>query len=497
MHNVCHALAFDMGASGCKVLSGQFDGQTLHVSEAGRFPNTPVWMGEQFSWDTPRLLHHIKQGMVEAHKQAPVTSFALDSWGTSMGLIDSFGTLLALPRHYRDLQFRGIASEAYQKLSRLGMYQSFGVMSTEDLSIYQCYGYKQRNTAVYNAIDKMMLTPDLLRYFLTGEAYTEETIASTGGLIDPRTHDIAHKAFDALGIDTRIIPPIIKPATKLSGLSKQAQEELGINPTAIAAAGHDTASAVLPLDLPEGAAFLSCGTWNLLGVLADQPYTTQQTLAHVFSNELSPENKVRFLRNIPGMWLYAECLRQWQKDEPDLSHDDLTALTEQAKPFVSYINVEDPRFGPVGDMPARIAQYCIDTHQPVPQGKGEYIRCILQSLALKLRESLEALEKLTSRPVNQLMIVGGGTRNRIYMQMAANATKRPVHLGAQESSGLGNILAQLVALGEVQDFAQARQLAAQAFPSEHIAPQDADVWDEAYQNYRNITRQIDAGTERY
>lgn len=482
-----HTLAFDLGGSGGKVLSGLFDGSTLTVHEAGRFPNDAVQLGEQFCWDMPRLIYHVKQELMKANRSQPVTSFAFDTWGTCVGYLDTRGNMLAVPRSYRDQQFSGIANKIYtETMPRLELYKRFGTLVTEDLGLFQTYGYKVMNPDVFAAIGAIMHAPDYIRYFLTGEAYAEETTTSTGGFLDEMTRRPVKDVFDALGIPVSLLPDIVPPATKLSGLSPMVRDELGMDAAAIAVAGHDTASALLPLSLGERDCFISCGTWSLLGVLSEQTYTTEFSLRNNFSNELSPQGKIRLDRNISGMWLYAECLRKWGEAD----HDVIAQQVQEAKAFRSFIDVEDPVFGPYGDMPARIAAFCRQTGQPVPETHGQFIRCILESLALKHRKTLDDLFDITGRTFDRIQIVGGGSRNEQFMHMVADACGLPVLLGPSESSSLGNVIAQLVALGEVASFEQGAQLARQTYTERVIQPNNKDMWDEAFARYQKAIRTV-------
>ncbi|CAG7657257.1 rhamnulokinase [Paenibacillus allorhizosphaerae] len=488
-------LAFDLGASSGRAIVGMLepgeDGglPKLTVEEIHRFPNDPVQVGKHLYWDILRLLHEIKQGILKAgHLGHAVESLAIDSWAVDFGLIGRSGELLGNPYHYRDHHTDGVMEQFGERLGRERIFQATGIQFLPFNTIYQLAALKQSGSVLLEQADKLLMIPDLLRYFLTGEMRSEATNASTTQLLNPLTGEWDRGLLAALGIPERLLLPPTAPGTQVGRLSADVCSELGAPPIPVIAVGeHDTASAVVavPADSPDFA-YLSCGTWSLLGTELRQPVLTEQALAWNFTNEGGVDGTHRLLKNIMGLWLVQECKRAWDKAGRSLSFPQLVAAAEQAEPFHSLIDPDDDAFLNPVSMPEAIRDYCVRTGQPAPETEGLIIRCVLESLALKYRLVLERTETLSGKRFAGLHMVGGGIHNELLCRFTANAIGRPVWAGPAEGSALGNIVVQYMALGYIRDVQEARGIIRQSFPLKTYGPEEAAAWQSAYERFCRI-----------
>lgn len=475
-------IAIDIGGSGGKAFVTDYDGKTLIVREIMRFANNPVYMGDAYCWDLPRLVHDVKHCLQAASGDGNAVSFGIDTWGASMGMLDARGQLLSLPRHYRDAEYAGIDQEVFKLLSRQAFFQRIGCSTEGNIALFQCYAQRLYAPEVFAAAKRVLMTADLIRYFLTDTAICEETLAGTGGLVEPYTRTRNDCDLELLGLGPERFPQPVRAGSIAGRLSSRVARELS-EPriAAIAVAGHDTASAVLTLPQETEDCFLILGTWGLMGVVTDRLIVTERALQRNCVNELNPEGKIRFLRNAPGMWIYDQCRAQW-----GVGHDQLLRDAENAPPFRAWIDVEDPMFHSPGDMPARIRAYLAATGQQDMASAGAMIRCVFESMACKYRQALEALREDTERPLRIIHAVGGGTHCPLLMKMIAAATGCEVRVGQYEASAVGNALMQLVALGELRNAREARELAQRSFATRTVFPPKEQAWEDAYARYRTI-----------
>lgn len=486
-------LAYDMGATNCKSLVGQFDGERIVLRDVHRFVNTPVWLRQRYCWDFPRLLHEIKQAMIQAERDCGrIESFGLETWGCSFGLLSRDGNLVTVPSHYMDPYFTGAADAAFAMVPRQELFEALGSEMTDRLTLFQLLWTRLNAPEVLGCCHKLLMTPDLLRYFLTGEIAGEKTIMSTGGLLSPVDSKLPALTIERLGLPRDLFPPIISSGTPCGRLSGFVAEELGVSRCqAVAVAGHDTASAVFGM-LPDSKgerAFLSCGTWSLLGILSSTFCTTPAALEQLYCNELSADGKIRIIRNICGLWIYQQCFRQWRTVDQALDYRHLDEAAAGSAPFAHYIDVEHPSFLAPNDMERTISQYCLDTGQSAPQTRGAVIRCILESLAMKYRQVVDGLEKLLHKPIDALQMTGGGTKDKLLLSCTANAIGRPVYTGLSDAAALGNVALQLAAAGEVGSIEQAQEVMKNSYVTEITPPDPAvrDRWEEEYTRYLGIT----------
>ncbi|MEU1408130.1 rhamnulokinase family protein [Streptomyces sp. NPDC005728] len=466
--------AVDLGASSGRVMVGRVGHDALELSEAHRFPNRPVRVPEGLRWDVLALYAGVLDGLRAAGQ---VDSVGVDSWAVDYGLLDAGGALLGNPVHYRDARTEGAGEKVWATVPAAELYAATGLQYAPFNTLYQLTA--ARSTAQFAHARRLLLIPDLLTYWLTGEQGTELTNASTTQLIDPLTRTWSHDVAERLGIDLGLFAPLRQPGDPAGVLRPEVLEETGLTgPVAVTAVGsHDTASAVAAVPaVGERFAYICTGTWSLAGLELAAPVLTEESRAANFTNELGLDGTVRYLRNIMGLWLLQECVRAW--GEPDLG-----LLLRQAAgvpALRSVVDAGDEAFLAPGRMPERIAEACRASGQPVPETPAEITRCILDSLALAHRQAVRDAQRLADRPVDVVYVVGGGTRNALLCQLTADACGLPVVAGATEAAALGNVLAQARTHGLVGDLADMRRLLTRTQPLTRYAPRgDTARWRDA------------------
>ncbi|WP_211270747.1 rhamnulokinase [Streptomyces yerevanensis] len=468
--------AVDLGASSGRVMVGRVGPGSLGLTEAHRFPNRPVRTPEGLRWDILSLYAGVLDGLRTAGQVAgQVDSVGIDSWAVDYGLLDADGALLGNPVHYRDTRTEGVAEKVWATVPADELYARTGLQYAPFNTLYQLAAARESAQLAYAG--RLLLIPDLLTYWLTGEAGTELTNASTTQLIDPRTREWAHDVASRLGIDLGLFAPLRRPGDPAGLLRPEVLEETGLTgPVPVTTVGsHDTASAVaaVPATGGERFAYICTGTWSLAGLELDAPVLTEASRAANFTNELGLDDTVRYLRNIMGLWLLQECLRAW--GDPELT--ELLRTAADVPPLRSVVDAGDAAFLAPGRMPARIADACRDSGQPVPESPAEITRCILDSLALAHRRAITEAQALADHPVDVVHIVGGGTRNTLLCQLTADACGLPVVAGPAEAAALGNVLVQARAGGLVGDRTAMRQLLARTQPLERYEPRgDTAAW---------------------
>nr|WP_307050471.1 rhamnulokinase family protein [Streptomyces achromogenes] len=453
---------------------GRVGPDTLELTEAHRFANRPVRLPEGLRWDVLSLYAGVLDGLRAAGR---VDSVGIDSWAVDYGLLDADGALLGNPVHYRDARTEGVAEKVWASMPAAELYAATGLQYAPFNTLYQLTA--AASTAQLAQARRLLLIPDLLTYWLTGEQGTELTNASTTQLIDPRTGDWSHAVADRLGIDLTLFAPLRRPGDPAGLLRDRVLEETGLTgPVPVTTVGsHDTASAVAAVPaVDERFAYICTGTWSLAGLELTAPVLTEESRAANFTNELGLDGTVRYLRNIMGLWLLQECMRAW--DQPDLA--DLLRDAAAAPALRSVVDAGDAVFLAPGRMPERIAEACRASGQPVPGTPGEVTRCILDSLALAHRRAVEDAQRLAGHAVDAVHIVGGGTRNTLLCQLTADACGLPVVAGPTEAAALGNVLVQARAHGLVGDRADIRRLLARTQPLTRYEPRgDTGRWREA------------------
>lgn len=483
-------LAVDLGAESGRVVAGHFDGKRVGLEEVHRFPNGPVNVRGSLYWDVLRLWSDIKVGLTKAAEVYGdrVVGIGLDTWGVDFALLAGDDSLLGMPYHYRDSRTDGIMDVAFTRVPRAEIFERTGIQFLQFNSLFQLFAMVETGSPMLEVAQTFLNVPDLLNFWLTGRKVSEFSIATTTQCYDPRTGDWAVGMLEKLGIPGHIFGEIVPPGTVLGPLLDSVCAETGLPPVpVIAPATHDTGSAVaaVPMD-PDNAIYLSSGTWSLMGVEVKAPIINEKMLAYNLTNEGGVDGTFRLLKNIMGLWLVQECRREWMRSGETLDYGEMVALAAAARPFGSVISPGDARFLQPGDMAVRIRAACQETGQAPPETKGEILRTALESLALEYRWVAECLDDLTGRHLDTIHIIGGGSKNELLDQLAADATGRTVVTGPVEATALGNVLVQAIALGHLGSVAEGREVIAQSFELQTFEPQMSAAWDAAYERYLSM-----------
>ncbi|MBR3839067.1 MAG: rhamnulokinase [Clostridia bacterium] len=486
-------LAFDYGASSGRAIVGTYENKILSLKEVHRFASDPVYMNDVFTWDFLRLFLELKRGILKAYQggDSDIASIGIDTWGVDFGLLSKDGQLLGNPIHYRDSRTDGMIEKACLRVPAEKIYEITGIAFQKFNTLYQLLALNEADSVLLKDADCLLFIPDLFNYFLTGEKKCEYTITSTAQLYDPVKGDWAYDLIKEVcpKVNTDIFPEVIPAGTKVGNLSESICDELGVKSIpVIGVAEHDTGSAVVSVPFYDTkSAYLSSGTWSLLGVELEKPIINETTRTLNYTNEGGINNTVRLLKNIMGLWIQQECKRHWEKLGETVSFNELDEACDKAAPFSAIIDVDDATFFEPNNMPIKIQDYCRRTNQKVPETKGEILRLVMEGLALKYREAIEGLEKIVGYKIPALHIVGGGCKNKVLSQFTANAINRPVYAGPIEATAVGNLVTQLIAMGEIKDLAEAREVVRNSFPIEEYVPADIEAWEDAYNRYKKLT----------
>ena len=466
-------LAIDLGAeSGRAILAGLSD-HSLQLRELHRFPNVPVHLPTGLYWNTLGLFHEITQGLRAAAGAVDrLDGVAIDTWGVDFGLVGAEGALIDNPRHYRDTRTVGLPEAMFQVVPREEIFRHTGIQFMELNSLYQLYAVHRQAPWLLERAKALLFMPDLMNYFLTGVMRAERTIASTSQFYNPAEQRFAVELIEKLGIPTGFLADLIEPGRHLGPLLPQIAGQCGLAPDTPVwtTASHDTASAVAAVPAVDGTGwcYISSGTWSLMGMELDRPTIDEASLAANFTNEVGVAGTIRFLKNIPGLWLLQECRRAWAKEGKDYSYEQLTEMARAAKPSGTVLDLD--AFYAAGQSAARVREYCRTTGQQVPGDDGAVCRVILYSLAVRYREVLKSLEELTGRGVDVIHIVGGGSRNRLLNQLTADVTGRRVVAGPTEATAAGNALVQAMGTGQLRSLNDVRDVVRRSFPVEEFLP---------------------------
>jgi len=468
-------LAIDVGAESGRVMAVHYDGAGLQLEELHRFPNGAVEVRGSLYWDFLRLWSEIKLGIEKGKANHPI-SIGVDTWGVDFGLLDKDGRLLGNPVCYRDNRTEGMMEVAFARVPKEQIFARTGIQFMRINTLYQLMSLVESGSPLLEAARTFLTIPDLLNYSLTGEKTCEYSIASTTQMLDAQTRSWAGDLLRKLGIPTGIFPDIVQPGTRLGNYE-------GI--PVIAPACHDTGSAVAAVPTETAAyGYISSGTWSLVGMEAKQPFLGPDALAANVTNEGGLNGTVRLLTNVVGLWLVQQSRLTWQKAGRDYDYGALVKLAEAAPPLRTFIDSTEPEFLLPGDHPTLVRAYCQKTGQAIPEDEGAIIRTILESLAMEYRVVFDKLARLTGNNIEVIHILGGGSQNHLLNQMTANATGRSVVAGPIEATVIGNALVQLIALGELTDLHEARQVVIQSEGLKRYEPQEMAVWEEAYQRYQ-------------
>ena len=482
-------LAFDFGASSGRAILGTFNGETISMQEIHRFSNDPVNIRGSLHWDILRLFFEIKQGITKAIHAGGFDAIGIDTWGVDFGLVDKEGRLLGNPLHYRDQHTVGVLEETYKTVPREELYARTGTQLLRFNTLFQLASLRKNNPELLERADKMLLIPDLFAYFLTGEIRAEYTEVSTTQMLDPITGDWAYDLIEKLDIPTRLLPPIIDAGQTYGMLSADICEELGCDPIpVIAVATHDTGSAVaaVPAVNEEHFIYISCGTWSLFGTELQAPNMSEDSARYNITNEGGFGRTTRYLKNIMGLWLIQESRRQWIREGYEVTFADLEREALASKPMQCFIDPDDASFEMPGNLPRRVQEFCEKTGQYVPQTRGEIMRCIYESLAMKYRWAYEAIRACTGINCDAIHMIGGGTKDRLLSQMTADSCNCRVIAGPIEATAIGNIAVQLIALGEIADLDAARKVVAASEALKTYEPIDTASYDAAFDRFCDI-----------
>ncbi len=474
-------LAVDLGAESGRVVAAQFDGKAIELIEVHRFPNGPVEHDDGLHWDFTSLWDNIVEGLTLSAKRwgKSIVSIGVDTWGVDYGLVDSQGNLLAEPFHYRDSRNDGMQDEAFKLVPKREVYDRTGIQFLPFNTVYQLLAESRANTNAYQQAAHLLFIPDLINHRLTGRLTNEYTIASTSQAMDAHSRQWALPMLKQLGIRTDLFCDLIEPGQTIGKITSTIAQQTGLHPNVqvVAVGSHDTASAVAGVPASgDGWAYLSSGTWSLLGIEVDKPIINDESFEHSFTNEGGVLGTVRVLKNISGLWLLQECRRQWQREGDNYTYGELASMAESAQPFARRLDPDDPVFTSPGRMPEKINNYLCAHAQQKCQDRALMARCILESLAIKYFDTLSILAQLSDRPIETLHIVGGGSKNRLLNQFTASATGKRVVTGPVEATAMGNILMQLIASSAVADLAAGRAIIAADSGSKVYEPIDHDKW---------------------
>ena len=479
-------LAFDFGAESGRALLVHQQGGVLTKEEVHRFRNEPVEYGGSLHWDVARLWFEVRKalGWVQHMELAGI---GVDAWGVDYALLGERGELLQNPYHYRDCRTKGVMDEVFRKVPKEEIYRTTGIQFLPINTLYQLYAAQRDTPSILSAAKVLLTIPDLFHYWLTGKAVCEFTNASTTQLVDPLRRNWATELMRKLDLRPDLPAPMVEAGTVLGTmLPAVAQNSLLARAAIIAPAAHDTGSAVAAITARDGTAFLSSGTWSLVGIELDAPVVTPEALQLNFTNEGGVRGTTRLLKNVMGLWILQGCRNLWSARGKSAGYRELLQFAGHEPAFAHLVDPDDEAFLRAVDMPAAIDEFCRRTHQPVPVTPGAYVRCVLESLALKYRQVVCDLERLRGKRIEQIRVIGGGSKNQLLNQFTADATGRRVLAGPAEATALGNVAMQILATGEASSLAEVRAMVDRSFAAEVFEPLETDKWEphvERFQHY--------------
>lgn len=483
-------LAVDLGAESGRVMAGIWNGRVLQLDEIHRFPNGGVYLGDTLRWDVLMLWSEIQKGLALAGKKygRRIVSVGADTWGLDFVLLNKQDEMLGLPYHYRDARTRGSLERAFKKVPRAEIFKHTGSQFMELNSLYQLLAWKEDSPAILDAAETLLFIPDFLHWAMCGVKRAEFTIASTSQFLHPIKRDWSLPLMKKFGLPTHFLPKVVAPGTTLGKFSKSLAERTGLaGVKVVAPPSHDTASAVAGVPTANTGkanwAYISSGTWSLMGVEIQKAVLTPRALELNMTNEGGVDGTYRLLKNIMGLWLVQQCKRSFDAAGKKYDYSQLAALAAKARPLRSIVNVNAPRFLNPLDMPREIQGFCRETKQPVPRTEGELIRCAYESLALKYRETLASIEELTGEESEVIHIVGGGSQSKILNQFTADACDRPVVAGPVEATAMGNLLTQARADGEIGSLAEMREVVRASSTVQRYEP---SAWKEAAERFAEL-----------
>lgn len=485
-------LAIDLGASSGRAIFGAIRNGQLEMNEINRFPNPMIDVNSRLYWDLFYLYQQIIESLqIVKSNQTSIASLGIDTWGVDFVCFGKDGEPLRSPYSYRNTNTFGAPERFFAKMPREEVYRRTGIQIMNINTLFQLDTMLEEESSIYPVIDKVLFMPDALSYMLTGQMVTEYTIASTSQLIDPRTRAFDPALLEAVKLTSDHFAPIVFSGTRIGPLSESAKRASGLQEVeVIAVAGHDTGSAVLAVPAESDRfAYLSSGTWSLMGIESEQPVINEETFLLNFTNEGGADGSTRLLKNICGMWLIEQCKKEWENERP-ITYDEIVNEAQKATPFTSFINPDAACFASPTSMVQAIREYCRKTDQPVPETVGEMARCIYESLAFRYRQVLLNLETLADHPIEKLHIIGGGSKNDMLNAFTANAIGIPVIAGPSEATAMGNILLQAKAAGIITGKEAMRKVVRDSTDLTIFEPTDIGLWSQQYQKYLSVFTDI-------
>ena len=479
-------LAFDIGAESGRAVLARLGGETLAIEEVHRFPNQPVHETGSVHWDVQRLWLEMRRALSKI--DCNLDGIGVDTWGVDYALLDERGELLENPYHYRDSRTRGIPEEVFERVSKQEIYSITGIQFMPINTLYQLFAARTRTSEIIDKAERLVMIPDLFHYWMTGNAVCEFTNASTTQMVNAVTRRWDSQLMERLGLPPGLPAAIVEPGSQVGRLcSERGMERLAGTPV-IAPATHDTGSAVAAIAAREGTAFISSGTWSLVGIEVDEPVLSPEALRLNFSNEGGVNGTTRLLKNVMGLWMLRCCREHWSQNGKHCDYEQLMALAADEPAFAHLVDPDDESFLAPADMCAAIDEFCTRTHQPKPSTPARYTRIILESLAMKYRQVVRDLERLTGDCIEQIRVIGGGSKNRLLNQFTADATGARVLAGPVEATALGNAAVQILATGGAASLKDVRAIIERSFPVEVFEPRETDQWIKAaerFQHYRD------------
>jgi rhamnulokinase len=483
-------LGVDLGAESGRVIAGLFDGRQIRIEQVHRFPNGAVSVGNTLRWDVLRLWSEIQDGLAKAAATYGnrVVSVGVDTWGVDYVLLSRSGEMLGQPYHYRDSRTEGILAQAFSRVPKREIFGQTGLQFMEFNTLFQLLAFQKTNPDLLALADRLLMMPDFFHWCLSGSRVVERTNATTTQCFHPTTGQWAFDLIRKFGLPLDMFPEVVEPGTRLGRLRETIASRTGLSRIEVVApATHDTGSAVAAVptkktDSPDWA-YISSGTWSLMGVEVPKAVLTDRALELNVTNEGGIDGTYRLLKNIMGLWLVQECKRAFERAGKNYSYAQLTSLAAEAQPLRSLVNPDARAFLKPDDMAVALREWCAGHGEPVPQSEGELIRCCLESLAFKYRMVLEWLEELTGTRIKTIHVVGGGCQNEALNQLAADACGRPVVAGPVEATGLGNLLVQARSLGELGSLAELREVVRASSAPVTFEPRNPGPWRDAYPRF--------------
>ncbi len=486
-----HFFAFDLGATSGRSILATLTDRQLKLKELTRFPNKIIRVHDKYYWDIFALYEELKAGLKAAVKEnVALEAIGIDTWGVDFVYLGEDGSLLSQPRSYRDPYTNGMPEEYFKIIPKQEVYDLTGIQFMNFNTLFQLFAAQKEGFSPLKAAKNILFMPDALSYMLTGKKVCEYSIASTSQFLNPKTKKIESKLFTSIGLDPDIVPSPVMPGTIIGPITEAVAKECGLDPVpVIAVAGHDTASAVASVPAEnENFAYLSSGTWSLMGIEVKEPIINQHSYELNFTNEGGVDGTTRFLKNITGMWLLEQCRKEWENEGKRYTYPEIVALSDTVPGFVSMIDPDDPCFANPESMRRAIITYCEQTVQKVPENDAEFIRCIFDSLALKYKYVLNCLQQVAPFQIEKLHVIGGGSQNKLLNQLTADSIGMPVVAGPSEATAIGNVMLQAKGIGLVHSLQEMRSLIRDSVELEIFYPQDTESWNKAYERFLKFVK---------